>query len=219
MCIRDRAGVVTTLAGSAGERGSADGTGSAARFNFPFGVATDVAGNVYVADQSNHTIRKITPAGVVTTLAGSAGNDGSADGTGSAARFNAPTGVATDTDGNVYVADAFNNIIRKITPAGVVTTLAGSADNVGSADGTGSAARFNNPFGVATDIDGNVYVADQSNHTIRKITQESKLMGTPAMGDLGINTVVAEVTDGFSCLLYTSPSPRDLSTSRMPSSA
>src|SRR3989440_9565 len=116
----------TTLAGAASP-GSADGTGSAARFNGPFGVATDSSGDVYVADTGNNTIRKITPAGVVTTLAGLAGITGSADGTGSTARFSDPDGVATDPSGNVYVADTFNHTIRKITPAGVVTTLAGLA--------------------------------------------------------------------------------------------
>jgi sugar lactone lactonase YvrE len=164
------AGVVTTLAGSAGLLGSEDGTGSAARFAFPSGVATDAGGNVYVADTAKCTIRKITSAGVVTTLAGSAGLRGSADGTGSAARFNDPAGVATDSGGNVYVADEANNTIRKITAAGVVTTLAGSAGLVGIADGTGSAARFDSPWGVATDGGGNIYVGDRANNTIRKIT-------------------------------------------------
>src|ERR1043166_4471402 len=114
----------TTLAGQ-GSIGSADGTGSGARFYNPEGVATDSWGNVYVADRNNHTIRKITPAGAVTTLAGLAGSLGSADGTGSDAQFYYPSGVATDSSGNVYVADSFNYTIRKITPAGVVTTLAG----------------------------------------------------------------------------------------------
>ena len=105
---------VSTLAGSAGIAGSADGTGNAARFYNPNGVATDAAGTIYVADSLNHTIRKVTSAGVVSTFAGSAGLSGSADGTGSAARFNYPAGVATDTLGNIYVADAGNNRIRKI---------------------------------------------------------------------------------------------------------
>src|ERR1043166_6807989 len=160
----------TTLAGAASSSGSADGTGSAARFNSPGGVATDSSGNVYVADSVNSTIRKITPGGVVTTLAGLAGSGGSADGTGSAARFYYPSGVATDSSGNVYVTDRFNCTIRKITAAGVVTTLAGLAGSSGSADGTGSAARFYYPEGVATDSSGTVYVADTSNQTIRKIT-------------------------------------------------
>jgi len=163
-------GVVTTLAGLAGNRGSADGTGSAARFYNPFGVAVDSAGTVYVADSRNHTIRKVTPGGMVTTLAGLATSPGSADGTGSAARFYGPMGVAVDSAGNVYVADSSNYTIRKVTPGGVVTTLAGLAGNRGSADGTGSDARFYCPWGVAVDSAGNVYVADSLNHTIRKVT-------------------------------------------------
>jgi sugar lactone lactonase YvrE len=163
-------GVVTTLAGTAGVTGHANGTGSAAQFYYPFGVAVDSAGNVYVADNGNSTIRKITPGGVVTTLAGTAGSYGSADGTGPAAQFNYPQGVAVDSVGNVYVADTFNSEIRKITPGGVVTTLAGTAHSPGTADGTGPAARFNYPDGVTVDSAGNVYVADTINHTIREIS-------------------------------------------------
>ena len=163
-------GVVSMLAGLAGSSGSADGQGSAARFWSPSGVAVDGSGNVYVADTNNHTIREITPSGVVSTLAGLAGSAGSTDGTGSAARFNNPTGVAVDPSGNVYVADGGNNTIRKVTPAGVVSTLAGSAGSTGSADGTGSAAQFYEPRGVAVDGSGNLYVGDCSNCTIRKIT-------------------------------------------------
>ena len=163
-------GEVSTFAGAAGTGGSTDGTGAAARFSWPHGVATDSAGNVYVADSGNHTIRKITPAGVVTTLAGMAGMSGSTDGTGAAARFNGPFGVAIDGAGNIYVADTHNATIRKITPAGVVTTLAGMAGMSGSTDGTGAAARFDWPSGVATDRAGDVYVADTYNSTIRKIT-------------------------------------------------
>ena len=125
---------------------------------------------------SNDEIRKITPSGVVTTLAGSAGQTGSSDGTGSAARFYYPAGVAVDSAGNVYVADTDNDEIRKITPSGVVTTLAGSAGQTGSSNGTGSAARFDAPTGVAVDSAGNVYVADTDNDEIRKIS------GTPEPG-------------------------------------
>ena len=172
-------GVVTTLAGTAGMSGSADGTGAAARFHAPNGVALDSAGNLYVGDEVNHTIRKVTPAGVVTTLAGTAGMSGSADGTGAAARFNHPSGMAVDSAGNLYVADLLNHTIRQVTPAGVATTLAGTAGSFGSADGTGAAARFTLPTGVAVDSAGNVYVADHLNNTIRKVTPAG-VVTTPA---------------------------------------
>jgi hypothetical protein len=181
-------GVVTTLAGLAGSSGSADGTGNAARFYHPEGVAVDSAGNVYVADTGNDTIRKVTPGGVVTTLAGLAGSSGSADGTGSAARFNYPGGIALDSASNVYVGDYHNNTIRKVTSGGVVTTLAGLAGTTGTADGTGSAARFNGPAGVAVDSAGNVYVADTLNSTIRKVTPDgvvTTLAGLPQFGQYG----------------------------------
>ena len=164
------AGVVTTLAGTAGSSGSTNATGSAARFYYPFGVSVDTAGNVFVADASNHTIRKVTSAGVVTTLAGTPGSAGSTNATGSAARFNYPYGLYVDTAGNVFVADTGNHTIRKVTSAGVVTTLAGTAGSSGSTDATGSAARFFNPYGVSVDTAGNVFVADTDNHTIRKVT-------------------------------------------------
>jgi sugar lactone lactonase YvrE len=160
-------GAVTTLAGKKGVKGSANGKGCAAQFYFPQGVAVDNSGNVYVADSGNNTIRKITPAGVVTTLAGTAGVEGSTDGTGDAAQFCCPSGVALDDNGNVYVADSGNNTIRMITPAGVVTTLAGAAGVAGSADGTGDAAQFKGLLGVAVDNSGNVYVGDTYNNTIR----------------------------------------------------
>ena len=167
------AGVVTTLAGTAGTAGSADGTGAAALFRDPTGVAYDpTTGDLFVADAANDTIRMITSAGVVTTLAGTAGTAVSANGTGAAALFNDPTGVVVDpTTGNVYVADFLNNTIRMITPAGVVTTLAGTAGTAGSADGTGAAASFNGPTGVAYDpTTSDLFVADAGNDTIRMIT-------------------------------------------------
>jgi len=161
---------IDLLAGDLGGKGTLDGTGDAARFMYPWALAADGSGNVYVADTGNHTLRKVTRDGMVSTLAGSAGMPGSADGTGSNARFYWPSGVTVDGSGNIYVADTWNHLVRKVTPAGVVTTLAGSAGVIGSADGTGSAARFNFPRGVATDSSGNVYVSDTSNHILRKIT-------------------------------------------------
>jgi len=163
-------GVVTTFAGLAGSSGSTNGTGSAARFYSPCGVAVDSSGNVYVADTNNHTIRKITSGGVVSTLAGQPGSIGTTDGTGSSARFHSPYGLTVDASGNVYVADQYNNAIRKVTSAGVVTTFAGTAGASGSTDGTGNAARFYGPSSISMDGSGNFYVADAWNHTIRKIT-------------------------------------------------
>lgn len=162
------AGEVTTLAGAIGPVGSADGTGSAAKFNSPNGAAVDPSGNIYIAEPNSNTIRKVTPVGTVTTFAGLAGSSGSADGMGSAARFNYPSSVATDGDGNVYVADRNNQTIRKITPAGLVTTFAGLAGARGDADGEGSVARFQEPLGVAVDGIGNVFVV--SEFKLRKIS-------------------------------------------------
>lgn len=160
-------GVVTTLAGS-GAYGFADGTGTNAQFRSPMGITVDASGTVYVADKDNHRIRKITSSGVVTTLAGS-GTAGFADGSGASAEFDSPYGVTIDTSGTVYVADRLNDRIRTITPSGVVSTLAGSG-TTGSADGTGTSAQFDGPFGITVDTSGTVYVGDSYNDNIRKIT-------------------------------------------------
>lgn len=161
------AGVTTTLAGS-GAAGADDGLDTAATFKLPEAVAVDPAGNVYVADNGNNLIRKVTPAGQVSTLAGSGGR-GSANGTGNAASFNSPFGIAIDAAGNLYVADSGNNLIRKITPSGSVSTIAGSGLR-GAKDATGTSASFNTPSGLAIDKSGNIYVADEDNNLIRKIT-------------------------------------------------
>lgn len=161
---------VSTLAGQPGSGGNANGAGPAARFDHPADVAVDGAGNVYVADTDNHTIRVVTPAGVATTLAGQGGISGHADGTGAAAQFNHPSGIAVDGAGNVYVGDTDNDTIRKITPAGAVTTLAGQPGTAGHADGNGTAATFSGPAGLAVENAGTLYVADSLNHTVRRIT-------------------------------------------------
>ncbi len=171
-------GFVTTFAGSR-QPGAGDNTGTLAHFNYPQGIAVGALGDVFVADTSNHTIRKISPAGVVTTLAGSAGNAGSADGPGGVARFNRPHGLAVDADGNVLVADTSNHTLRRIAPDGFVTTVAGLAGNPGSADGNGRDARFNLPTDVALDRRGRLYVADSGSNVIR-------------LGTLAVATIVAQ---------------------------
>ena len=164
------AGVVSTLAGLAGSAGYADGTGANARFWNPAGIVVDAATNVYVSDAGNNLLRRITPNGTVTTVAGKAGGGAYADGTGGAAQFNGPSGLGVDGAGNVFMADAFNNLIRRITPAGVVSTVAGIPGVIGSADGPGTNATFYYPEGVDVDASNNLYVADTFNNEIRKIT-------------------------------------------------
>ncbi|QEM04795.1 hypothetical protein DIU31_015205 [Mucilaginibacter rubeus] len=160
-----RDSIVTTLAGN-GMSGSADGKGTAASFNSPYDIAVDVTGNIYVADTQNNLIRKINRGGVVSTLAGN-GTQGSADGKGADASFNRPSGLGLDASGDIYVADTRNNKIRKVTPQGVVTTIAGSG-GFGADNGPGATATFGGPADVAVDISGNIYVTD-GNTRIRKI--------------------------------------------------
>ena len=159
-------GTVSTVAGD-GQRGYQDGAAAQARFSQPIDVDVDAAGNLYVADNLNNCIRKITPDGTVETLAGS-GTAGFADGSGDAAQFDHPSGLCVDAEGNVLVADRMNNRIRKITAEGEVSTLAGSG-RAGMDDGPATYASFNGPYGVNTGPDGAVYVADLNNHKIRKI--------------------------------------------------
>jgi sugar lactone lactonase YvrE len=166
----------------------------------------DSATNVYVADTWNHTIRKITPARLVTTIAGVASSSGSADGIGTTARFNRPSGMTVDSAGNLYVADTYNNTIRKLTPVGtnwLVTTLGGMSGFYGTADGTSSTARFGNPNGVAVDSAGNLYVADFYFNTIRKGYPPPRILNSGFVG--GQFRFDLTVAPGLSVIVEASP--------------
>jgi hypothetical protein len=167
----------STIAGAAGLIGTDDGSNGVSRFAYPNGIATDVAGNVYVADTLNFDIRQVSPSGtnwIVTTIAGNSSAPGSQDGTNQDASFNSPNGLAVDGSGNIFVADGLNDTVREITPVGtnwVVTTIAGTPSNAGGAvDDTNGAAAFNNFFGIAVDTNDNVYLTDYYNNLIRKVS-------------------------------------------------
>jgi hypothetical protein len=173
--------VVSTFAGSAvGLSGAVDGVGTAARFAHPRGIAFFDSDFQFVTDSENHTIRSLTPAGIE-TIAGNPNSQGSVDGTGMAASFVTPEGIAVDSSGTIYISDSYNCNIRVISPRRVVSTLAGSTTHQsGAADGAGTAAGFNSPAGVALDGKGNLYVVDKGNNTIRKIVIRSGLVTTVA---------------------------------------
>ncbi|HCL83053.1 MAG TPA: hypothetical protein DIC22_03715 [Chitinophagaceae bacterium] len=173
---------ISTFAGS-GIMGAVNGNAETASFSNPMGVTTDDHGNVYVADSRNNLIRKISADGMVTTLAGS-GAAGSADGRGDTASFFYPQGLAVDKNGNVYVADTHNSLIRKISPDGFVTTLAGQRI-YHTVPGMDTAVRFDNPAGIAVDKSGNLYVADWANNLIRKISPDGKVFNFAGKGSPG----------------------------------
>ena len=188
-------GIFAPVSGENGQAGHQDGTGGGARFNDPMGLARDAQGNLFICDARNHVIRKISPAGIVTTLAGEPGVHGAADGIGSAARFHFPADIAIAPDGTLYVADSGNHCIRKIIANGTVSTLAGdlgSADDIDDTntsisftpttpqlDGKGAAARFNTPSGITYAPGGFLYVSDTENQTIRKVNLDGTVT-TPA---------------------------------------
>ncbi|MBL9216656.1 MAG: hypothetical protein JNG83_14350 [Opitutaceae bacterium] len=183
------AGQVSTLAGSSAARGNLDGAGATARFSTPMGVARGPDGAFYLADAANHTIRKVTATGIVSTFAGSPGQAGSSDGLGQSARFNNPTGLTIDRNGLIYVADTTNNLIRKITPAGIVTTVAGMPGIAGTNDGAVTSATFNAPSGLGISRNADfLFVADTGNSTIRMIQLSRGVVrtfaGLPAVGGL-----------------------------------
>jgi hypothetical protein len=184
---------VTVIAGSANQSGSTDANNQNARFSEPEGIAMDQSNNLYVADTFNSTIRKVVHSGnnwVVTTIAGTAQNYGSNDGTNGAAQFEFPQGIAADASGNLYVADSYNDLIRKLTPVGtnwVVTTIAGTLNASDSTDGTNSAAHFNTPWGITADRVGNLFVADSYN--ANGLIREIKPVGT--------NWVVTTIAGSF----------------------
>ncbi len=191
-------GVVTTLAGTAGAKGSSDGIGAQARFNDPIGITTD-GSYLYVTDTDNHTVRKINLAtGSVSTLAGSVGISGFLDGTGVNARFNHPLGLTTD-GANLYVADNANFTVRKVVLAtAAVTTLAGSVGNAGATDGTGTNARFHSPAWITTE-GANLYVTDDTNNTVRMIGNFALATGSTApAAPTGITGVIGNNTDTLS---------------------
>ena len=182
-------GSSSTLAGAV--EGYAEGAGKAAAFNTPSGLAIDSAGNLYVADTGNNAIRKVTPEGVVSTLAGD-GLPGDKDGFGAAAQFNGPVGIAVDAAGVVYVADTYNDRIRRITPRGEVSTVAGGG-RAGDADGAGPQALFDTPTGLALSAAGELYIADTGNHAIRKLAKDGSV------------STVAQAKDGERAPLLQSP--------------
>jgi len=206
-------GDVTTIAGS-GLAGSEEGVGTIADFNKPTKIVSDAIGNLYVVDRGNHKIRKITPAGAVSTMAGN-NVAGFVNGTGNSAQFNTPQGIEIDASGNLYVGDFYNNMIRKITPSGVVTTFTGIKNVLGSVNGSITSATFKSPYGIVFDNIGNLCVSDFSGYNIRKISflgfsispalpaglvliADGSITGTPTVATAATDYVVTATNSGGS---------------------
>ena len=182
---------VSTYAGT-GAAGLINGTLTTAQFTNSFGICRDNSGTIYIADNGNNCIRKITTAGIVSTYAGSA-TAGYIDGNATTALFNNPTGVCADDSGNVYVADFLNQRIRKINTSGIVSTIAGSGVS-GYNDGIGIAAQFNYPRGICIDHNYNIYVGDSWNHRIRKITLNGNVTTYAGGGmSIGVGSIGAYI--------------------------
>jgi uncharacterized delta-60 repeat protein len=203
------AAALTTTYGASGQFGSTNGTTTVARFNSPMGIAVDAAGDVYVADSNNAMIRKITTAGVVSTYAGQPQNYGYADGPINSATFSNPQGIAVDAAGNVLVADNSAQVIRKISPAGFVSTIGGQAYWGGSNDGWGGDAHFDGPAGLAVDTSGNLYLAENYSHVIRKGLPSASLTAPVIAAspqsqtvNVGSNVTFGVIASGATTLAY-----------------
>jgi hypothetical protein len=195
------AGIITTFAGTGTAGFSGDGgQATAAHINYPWGIASDGSGNVYFSDRYNHRVRRVSAAGIITTIAGvgTAGYSGDG-GPASAAQLNQPVGLTRDASGNLYFADYINNCIRKISTSGIITTVVGSGAGGYSGDGgPATLAKLNNPAGVAIDVSGNIYVGDYFNNAVRKIDASGIITtmagnGTPGFSGDGGPATAAEI--------------------------
>ena len=204
-------GIITTIAGTGTPGYSGDGgQATSAQLNYPEGVAVDGQGNLYIADAYNQRVRKITPAGIITTIAGTGTAGYSGDGgQATSAQLNYPGGVAVDTEGDLFIADESNSRIRKVTPGGVITTAAGNGTPGYSGDGgQATSAQLNFPYGVAVDPQGNLYVADTSNYRIRKVTSDGTITTFAGTGTFGFSgdggpATSAQMTRAFGVALDT----------------